>query len=314
MTAAIAPVPARLAGDCIENLSYEIVGRPGAPVIAVLGGISASRHVASIGSRSSAGWWENIVGDGKTVDTRAFQVLSIDYLDHRRDREQITTHDQASALVEALDRAGVDRVHAAIGASYGGMVTLALSEAYPERVAHAIVIGAAHTSHPLASALRVLQRRVVELGLAGGDGSRGVAIARGIALTAYGTSADFRSRFSAAEESSAESACMSIANHLASSGERFAATCTPARFVALSRSLDLHRVNPASIRVPTTLIAVREDQLVPIEQARELASSIAAPCRLVEIDSNYGHDAFLNDPGFPAVLSAALASSNPIMS
>lgn len=314
MTAAVAFSPRGLAGDRIGDVRYEITGPAHAPVIAVLGGISASRHVTSTANDPSVGWWENVVGEGRTVDTRAFRVLSIDYVDRREDGEQVTTHDQAAALVEALDHAGVNRLHAVIGASYGGMVALAFGEAYPERVGHLVVIGAAHASHPLASALRVLQRRVVELGLDGGNGTRGVAIARGIALTAYGTSADFSSRFSPADYASAEAACTSIANHLASSGERFAATCTPARFVALSRSLDLHRVQPANIRVPTTVIAVREDQVVPIEQARELAARLAAPCRLLEIDSIYGHDAFLNDPGFPAVLSSVLASSNPIVS
>jgi len=59
---------------------YEIIGPRGAPVVAVLGGISASKHVASSPSDSSAGWWEDVVGPGRPIDTRQFRVLSIDYI------------------------------------------------------------------------------------------------------------------------------------------------------------------------------------------------------------------------------------------
>jgi homoserine O-acetyltransferase len=78
-------------------------------------------------------------------------------------------------------------------------------------------------------------------------------------------------------------------------GEKFSARMTPERFLALSESLDLHRVEPESIRVPTTLVGVRSDALVPIEDLRRLAKRLPAG-RLVELDSPYGHDAFLKEP------------------
>ena len=58
---------------------------------------------------------------------------------------------------------------------------------------------------------------------------------------------------------------------------------------------DLHRVEPESIRVPTTLIGVTEDQLVPISDMRELRDRHGGNCSLVEISSIYGHDAFLKE-------------------
>jgi homoserine O-acetyltransferase/O-succinyltransferase len=59
-------------------------------------------------------------------------------------------------------------------------------------------------------------------------------------------------------------------------------------------------VKPEDVRVPTTLIAVHEDTLVPLAQVRQLAARIGAPCRLVEISSSHGHDTFLNAPGLLA--------------
>ena len=51
----------------------------------------------------------------------------------------------------------------------------------------------------------------------------------------------------------------------------------------------------ARVPTPTTLVAVRQDQLVPLVQMRDLARRISGVCRLVEIDSVFGHDAFLKE-------------------
>jgi homoserine O-acetyltransferase len=94
--------------------------------------------------------------------------------------------------------------------------------------------------------------------------------------------------------------CGEIDEFLRSSGETFATSCSPERFLSLSQSLDLHEVKPEDIRVSTTLIAVLEDTLVPVQQARELAARIGNHCRLVEISSRHGHDTFLNAPALLA--------------
>src|SRR6184192_4320607 len=107
-----------------SNVCYELAGAAGAPVVAVLGGISATRHVTSSAADPRAGWWENVVGDQRAIDTARFRVISFDYLD-RAANGPVTTDDQAHALAAALDHAGIDRLHGVVGASYGGMVALA---------------------------------------------------------------------------------------------------------------------------------------------------------------------------------------------
>lgn len=293
--------------------AFEITGPAEATVIAVLGGISSSRHVTSNGDDASPGWWEGVVRQGGLIDTRRYRVISIDYLAEAPRGGPVRTSDQADALAGALDAAGVGRLHAVVGASYGGMVALAFGAAYPDRADHLVIISAAHASDPAATALRVLQRRVVELGVATGRSAQAVAIARGIATTAYGTQAEFRARFGG-EGRHDGAACRKIEEHLLAAGERFALTCPPARFLALSRSLDLHFVRPEDVRVPTTLVSVFEDQLVPRAQARELAERLGAPCSLVELDSIHGHDTFLSDPALlaPAFATALSISPGPV--
>ena len=285
--------------------AFETVGPGDAPAVVVLGGISASRHVTATESDPRHGWWQAFVGPAKVIDTNRFRVVGIDYLSVGRRNHPLSTHDQALALAAALDRASIPKVRAIVGASYGGMVALAFGAIAPERVEHLVVIGAAHESTPLATALRILQRRIVELGIATGRSREALVIARGLAMTTYASVEEFANRFGVLDRREASARRDAIDTFLADAGESFAARCTPERFLALSQSLDLHKVKPEDIRVPTTLIAVEQDTLVPIAQVRELATRIAAPSRVIEISSGHGHDTFLNDP---ALLSPFVAS------
>jgi homoserine O-acetyltransferase len=273
----------------------ELVGPRGAPVVAVLGGISASKHVTSSAVDSRSGWWEDVVGEGRAVDTTKVRVISIDYLCHAPGETPVTTEDQARALAAALDDAGIDRVHSVVGASYGGMVALAFGAAYPSRVGRLIVISAAHESDPMATALRHLQRRVVELGTAVGRERDGLSIARGIAMTSYLTPRYFEERLGEDGRTDARTVEDRIGRYLKARGEQFADQWTSDRYNSLSLSLDLHCVKPEAITVPTTVVAISSDRLVPVSQSRELALRLAGPSQLIELDSSLGHDAFLGD-------------------
>ena len=281
-----------------EGVNYELVGPVGAPVVAVLGGISATRHVSSNAIDAQQGWWEEVVGPGRAIDTTQFLVIGIDYVSSFHGSSTVTTFDQADALVSALDHARIRSLHALVGASYGGMVALAFGAAHRTRCRRLIVIGAAHESDPLATALRHLQRRVVELGSDLGRERDALTIARGIAMTSYLTPDYFKERFIDCDECApADSRTIEdrIGNYLRKKGEDFADRWTSEKYNALSLSLDLHQVRPEDIEIPTTVIAVSSDRLVPIEQSRQLVQRLGGPSQLIEIDSAFGHDAFLGD-------------------
>jgi homoserine O-acetyltransferase/O-succinyltransferase len=273
----------------------EIVGPRGAPVVAVLGGISASKHVTSSVADSSPGWWEDVVGPDRAIDTRRFRVLGIDYVTSGKSTAPVTTADQAEALAAALDRAGVRNLHAVVGASYGGMVALAFGAAFPDRARRLIVISAAHESDPIATALRHLQRRVVALGTSAGRERDGLAIARGIAMTSYLTPRYFEERLAGCDRDDSTVVEDRIGDYLRTRGEQFADHWTSEKYNALSLSLDLHKIRPEDVTVPSTVIAITSDRLVPVAQTRELAQRLGGPSQLIELDSSFGHDAFLGD-------------------
>jgi homoserine O-acetyltransferase len=277
------------------SVRFEIVGPREAPVIAVLGGISASKHVTSTSADPSPGWWEDVVGPGRAIDTQRFRVLGIDYVTSGKSSAPVTTADQAEALVTALDLACIRNLHAVVGASYGGMVALAFGLAFPELTRRLVVISAAHESDPIATALRHLQRRVVALGSSVGRERDGLAIARGIAMTSYLTPRYFEERLAGVDRDDSTAVEDRIGAYLKSRGEQFADQWTSDKYNALSLSLDLHKIRPEDVTVPSTVIAITSDRLVPVAQSRELANRLGGPSQLIELDSPFGHDAFLGD-------------------
>ncbi len=175
------------------------------------------------------------------------------------------------------------------------MVALAFAEAFPRRVERIVVISAAHRASPLSTAWRSVEREAVRLGLAHGDGPAGLRLARALAMATYRTRAEFDQRFGGEPEVGADRAWFPVERYLLSRGDAYIAQVSPGAFITLSESIDLHSVRPEAISVPVTLVAILEDQLVPVEDMRELASRLGGEVRLHEIASQYGHDAFLKE-------------------
>lgn len=284
---------------------YTLVGRTDAPIVVVLGGISATRHVVFGETPGEPGWWSRIAGEGRAIDLDRFRVLGLDFMDGGRNatgrpRRAITTHDQGLWLTRVLRSIGVDRVRAVVGASYGGMVALAFAEQFPALLERLVVISAPQESHPMSTALRTLQRRTVELGIDTGRVADAMSIARGIAMTTYRTAGEFAERFKA-------DARVEVDAYLRDRGARFATTMRPERFLALSLSSDLHRVDPTRITTPTTLVAAEGDTIVPRDQIVALAAALPRARTLVDLNTRVGHDAFLVETAkVSAILSNAL--------
>ena len=262
---------------------HHFTGPPGGPVVVALGGISATRDATQ--------WWRGVARPGGYLDTSALALLGIDWLDggagdDGRPLRAVSTHDQADALARALDAADVARAEAVIGASYGGMVALAFAERYPDRVGRIVIVSAPAFAHPMATALRIVQRRVVELGLETGRSYDAMVLARALATTTYRSAGEFAARFTPA----------TVESYLLHQGEKLARRCSPARFLALSLSADRHQVDPRAISTPATFIAAEGDTIVPREQIVELADRWRGPSRLVIAPSRVGHDAFLAEP------------------
>ena len=299
----------RHAGPRSVVVRGEWLGPEGAPVVVVAGGISAGRHVASGPGAAEAGWWEDQVGPGQAIDTTSLRVLAIDWLgaDGSLDAP-IDSSDQADAVAAVLGRLGVERVAAFVGASYGAMVGLQFAARHGDRLDRLVAISGAHRPHPYASAWRALQRQCVALGRSEGGVAQGLALARQWAMLSYRTPEEFDERFDAPAVIDGGSARCAAEDYLESCGRRYAARWTSTAFLRLSESIDLHRLEPAQVRVPATVVAVEEDRLVPLRDLQALVEGLGAAARLRLLRSRFGHDAFLKEPAAIArILREALA-------
>lgn len=284
------------------QLAWRLAGSPDAPVICALGGISAHRRVFDL-EQPREGWWWEVAGPGRALDSTRVRILGIDYLGGSAESTgpsgaepfpSLSSYDQAEALHQLLDHLGIERLHAIAGASYGGMVALAFAERYPERVQRLLVISAADRPHPMATAWRSVQRRIVRFALALDHSAEGLQLARALAMATYRTPEEFAARFGHLPRRIDGEWVFPIEEYLFARGRDYAGRYRPESFLCLSESIDLHVVDASRVNTPTTVVAVREDQLVPIGDMRALSARLPRS-RLHELSSPHGHDAFLKE-------------------
>ncbi|QOW19052.1 homoserine O-succinyltransferase [Lysobacter ciconiae] len=285
----------RHAGTRAVTLRYERVGDPSLPVLFVAGGISANRHVGASDQFSDAGWWQEQSGPGRALDPAQHCILAFDWVGGDGTLDAVIDPvDQATAVVALLDALGIARLSAFIGNSYGAMVGLHLAALHPRRVGRLVAISGFHRAHPYASAWRALQRRAVALGALQCDDSQGVALARQLAMLSYRTADEFDSRFGAAKVVNGR-VQVAAEDYLDHCGQQFADRVAAQAFVRLSESIDLQAVDPETVQVPVTVVAVAEDLLVPLADAYDLVQRLRGETRLHVIHSRFGHDAFLKE-------------------
>ena len=148
------------------DLSYETYGalnRDKSNAVLVLHALNASHHLAGLyaGQDKSDGWWDNMIGPGKPVDTNRFFVVGVNNLGscfgstgpmHKNPETGrtygasfpvVTVEDWVEAQARLLDALGIDVLAAVMGGSLGGMQALGWTLQYPQRVRHAVVIASA---------------------------------------------------------------------------------------------------------------------------------------------------------------------------
>jgi homoserine O-acetyltransferase len=148
------------------TLAFETYGTLNADrsnAVLVCHALNASHHVAGVyeGQDKSEGWWDNMIGPGKPVDTNHFFVIGVNNLGscfgstgpmhthpdtgkvYGADFPVVTVEDWVNAQALLLDRLGITQLAAVLGGSLGGMQALSWTLQYPDRVRHAVVVASA---------------------------------------------------------------------------------------------------------------------------------------------------------------------------
>ncbi len=147
-------------------LTYETYGQLNAArdnAVLICHALNASHHVAGSyeGQDRSEGWWNNMIGPGKPVDTDRFFVIGINNLGscfgstgpmdpnpdtgevYGADFPVVTVEDWVNAQARLLDALGIEQLAAVMGGSLGGMQALSWTLQFPQRVRHAVVVASA---------------------------------------------------------------------------------------------------------------------------------------------------------------------------
>ena len=153
------------------DLTYETYGTLNADksnAVLVCHALNASHHVAGVYAHAdekiqekSAGWWDNMIGPGKPVDTNHFFVIGVNNLGscfgstgpmHVNPDTQnvyganfpvVTVEDWVNAQALLMDKLGISTLAAVMGGSLGGMQALSWTLQYPNRLRHAVVVASA---------------------------------------------------------------------------------------------------------------------------------------------------------------------------
>ncbi|MBB5673317.1 homoserine O-succinyltransferase MetX [Xanthomonas arboricola] len=301
-------LPMRHAGMRELRLRYELIGAANAPVVFVAGGISAHRHLAASDLFPEKGWVDGLVGAGRALDPASRRLLAFDFLgaDGTLDAP-IDTADQADAIAALLDALGIARLHGFVGYSYGALVGLQFATRHAARVGTLVAVSGAHRAHPYAAAWRALQRRAVALGQLQCAENHGLALARQFAMLSYRTPEEFSERFDAPPEVINGRVRVAAEDYLDAAGAQYVARTPVTAYLRLSESIDLHRIDPAQVRVPTVVVAVEGDRLVPLADLVSLVEGLGPRGSLRVLRSPYGHDAFLKEiDRIDAILATAL--------
>lgn len=311
--------------------------------------LSGHHHVAGRYSADdkAAGWWDNMVGPGKPIDTNRFFVVGVNNLGgcHGSTGPSsidpatgqpwgsrfpvMTVPDWVTAQARLADRLGIGRWAAVIGGSLGGMQALHWSIAYPERIAHALVIASAPRLSAQNIAFNDVARQAIltDPDFCGGDfyaagtiPRRGLRLARMLGHITYlsddGMGEKFGRMLRSGEYKFGYDVEFEIESYLRYQGDKFSDYFDANTYLLITRALDYFdpaRRHGASLtqalalaQAKFLLVSFSTDWRFAPQRSREIVKALLDNRRSVayaEIDAPHGHDAFLlEDPRYMRVV------------
>ena len=277
-------------------------------------GLSASSHARNTPDNPKPGWWERFIGPGAALDTDKYFVIctnviggcygstgpaSADPANGERYGTRfpiLTLEDMVRAQFRLVRALGVDTLFASVGASMGGMQSLAAGVLYPERVGRVASISGCARSHPYSIAMRHTQRQVLMMdpawrrGFYYGSGPpphAGMKLAREIATVTYRSGPEWEQRFGRrrADPGKPPALCPDflIETYLDHAGEKFCLEYDANSLLYVSKAMDLFDLG----RENQDRTAERRKRNRKLLQDGERREEAAGACSLTLPDAPY---------------------------
>ena len=279
------------------------------------------------------GWWDVLIGPNKALDTNKYFVICSNVIGgckgstgpasinpktnkhYGLDFPVITIADMVRAQKHLIDYLGIKKLLCVIGGSMGGMQVLQWVATYPKHVQSAIPIATTLKHSPQQIAFDEVGRQAVMADPEWDEGSyygkakpeRGLAVARMIGHITYMSDKSMEEKFSrrlkAQDYSFKFSTDFEVEGYLKYRGDNFVKRFDANSYLYLTKALDYFDLSGSKlipkekdINVRFLVISFKSDWLYPSYQSQEIARQLklrGQDATYCEINSTYGHDAFL---------------------
>jgi homoserine O-acetyltransferase/O-succinyltransferase len=255
--------------------TYGTLNSQASNAVLICHALNASHHVAGVAADNpdDIGWWDNMVGPGKPVDTNVFFVIGINNpgscfgstgpASIRPDTGKpwgaafpvLTVEDWVQAQARVADRLGVKRFAAVMGGSLGGMQALSWAMTLPERVAHCVVVASTPRLSAQNIAFNEVARRAIitDPEFHGGDyyargvvPGNGLSVARMVGHITYLSDDDMAEKFGRTQRAPAAGGAyhygygveFEVESYLRYQGEKFSKYFDANTYLLITRALD----------------------------------------------------------------------------
>ncbi|KEO85396.1 homoserine acetyltransferase [Erythrobacter sp. JL475] len=330
-------------GQALEaaQIAYETYGDLNADksnAILICHALTGDQYVASDHPiTGKPGWWERMVGPGKPIDTDRYFVIcanvigscmgstgpasiSPDGQPYAMRFPVITIRDMVRGLVALLDGLGIERLHAVVGGSMGGMQALSLAANWPERAARVLVIASTARHSAQNIAFHEVGRQAIMADPAWADGDyyasdarpdNGLAVARMAAHITYLSEEGLTEKFGRRlQDRDAKSfgfdADFQVESYLRYQGSGFTQRFDANSYLYITRAMDYFDLAEehggkladafADSRARFCLVSFDTDWLYPTAESRHIVHALnatGAKVSFVELSAPHGHDSFL---------------------
>ncbi|WP_291133228.1 homoserine O-acetyltransferase [Erythrobacter sp.] len=327
-----------LVGARIAYETYGELAEDRSNAVLVCHALTGDQYVASTHPvTGKPGWWERMVGPGKPIDTDRFHVICANVIgscmgstgpaSEASDGKPyamrfpvITIRDMVRGLVALLDGLGIERLHAVVGGSMGGMQALSLAANWPERAERVLVIAstARHSAQNIAFHEVGRQAIMADPAWAGGDyyegearPDNGLAVARMAAHITYlseeGLTAKFGRRLQDRDATSFSfDADFQVESYLRYQGSGFTQRFDANSYLYITRAMDYFDLAEehggklanafAGSSARFCVVSFDTDWLYPTSESRHIVHALnaaGAKVSFVELSAPAGHDSFL---------------------
>ena len=314
-------------GEKLEHvtLAYETYGklnRKKSNAILVLHALSGDAHAAGFHKGAKrAGWWDEMIGPGKALDTEKYFVIcsnvlagcrgstgpsSINPKTHKPYGTEfpiVTIKDMVSAQLRLIEHLGIEKLLTVVGGSMGGMQVLQWMISYPERILSAIPIATTMKHSPQQIAFNEVGRQAIMADHNWNNGDyyfdsapdRGLAIARMVGHITYMSDVSMAEKFGRRRKSNGTpfkfDTDFEVEGYLRYRGDNFVKRFDANSYLYITKAIDYFNILNGKrlgeiftdLNAKVLVLAFKSDWLYPVYQSREIVKA----CKLAGVDTTY---------------------------